>query len=133
MTSAISAIAAVEHQADLHRAAEQWRRGHPVEFPVKSAPEQTPTIALRFAAPDETYRVERLAALDDAPALEGDVLLALSDGEAIAALSLRDGRVVANPFVPTENAVALLRVREKHLSGARRVRRWRQILRPRFA
>jgi hypothetical protein len=149
----INAIAAIDHQADLHRAAEEWRRGHVSKWtvdpvpartlpahavPAQAVPERAPTIALRLAQPDESYRVERLAALDDAPSLEGSVLLALRDGEAIAALSLQDGRVVANPFVPTADAVEILRARENHLlsarrAGARRVRRWRNLLRPRFA
>ena len=78
--------------------------------------------------------VRRLASLDDAPALTGQVLLALVDGEAVAALSLSDGRVVANPFLPTEAAVGLLRLRAQHLSVKRpRRRRFRTILRPRFA
>jgi hypothetical protein len=132
MTS-INAIAAAEHQADLRRAAERWRVSSISAAPTYSTPAQAPTIALRLAQADEADLVRRLAALDDAPALEGQVLLALIDGEAAAALSLRDGRVVANPFVLTENAVALLRLREKHLSGTRRHRRWRAILRPRLA
>ncbi len=53
-------------------------------------------------------------------------------GEAVAALSLTDGRVVANPFVLTANAVALLRLREQHLRE-RGHRSWRTILRPRVA
>lgn len=132
MTS-INAIAATEHRNDLLRAARQGRVSRVDDTPAQSGSEHRPTIALRVADPDEVYRVARLAALDDAPPLQGDVLLALSDGEAIAALSLKDGRVVANPFVSTEDAVALLHVREKHLLGARRHRRWRAILRPRFA
>jgi hypothetical protein len=70
--------------------------------------------------------------LDGAPALEGEALLALIDGEAVAALSLRDGHVVANPFVRTEAAVALLRLRAGHVSGSRPGRRRRFIMRPRF-
>jgi hypothetical protein len=48
-------------------------------------------------------------------------------------LSLRDGHVVANPFVHTDEAVALLRLRAKHVSSRRPIRRRRFILRPRFA
>jgi hypothetical protein len=77
------------------------------------------TIQLRPAAPTDAQNIRRLAELDDAPPIEGPVLLAFSDGEAVAGLSLRDGRVVANPFVPTRDAVALLRLRAAHLSGGR--------------
>lgn len=77
---------------------------------------QNSTIELRPAHPDEADVVRWLAQLDDAPMLSGEVLLAVVDGEAVAALSLQDGRVVANPFVRTEDAVALLRLRASHLS-----------------
>jgi len=76
-----------------------------------------PTVALRLAERDEAPAVRRLAALDDAPALEGPVLLAVMDGEAVAALSLLDRRVVANPFLPTRDLVQLLRVRADHIAG----------------
>jgi hypothetical protein len=76
-----------------------------------------PTVALRMAERDEAAMIRRLAALDDAPALEGPVLLALSDGEPVAAISMLDRRVVANPFLPTRDLVQLLRVRADHIAG----------------
>ena len=69
------------------------------------------TLALRRADADDASAVHRLAALDGVPPLEGDVLLALSDGSPVAAMSLSDGRVAADPFVPTADAVELLQVR----------------------
>jgi len=84
------------------------------------------TVALRVAESDEAPVVRRLAALDDAPPLEGPVLLAVSDGEPVAAIALLDRRVVANPFVPTRDVVELLRVRAEHIHGpgpsSRRIR-----------
>ena len=71
----------------------------------------TSTIAIRIAHADEAADVRRLAALDSAARLRGDVLLARVDGRAVAALSLVDGRAVADPFVPTTDLVKLLRVR----------------------
>jgi hypothetical protein len=92
------------------------------------------TVALRRARDDEADLVRRIADLDDAPTLQGDVLLALLDGEPVAALGLEDERIVANPFVPTVEAVALLRLRASHLSSrGRRKRRWARVLRPRLA
>lgn len=76
-----------------------------------------PTVALRIAESDEAHVVRRLAALDDTRALEGPVLLAVMDGEPVAAISLLDRRVVANPFVPTGDVVELLRVRAEHIHG----------------
>ena len=134
MTTSINALIAAEHNADLRRDSER-RRSIVEPQPTRvTSQAQTAIVALRLAGPDEVQVVRRLASLDDAPALTGQVLLALVDGQAVAALSLSDGRVVANPFLPTEAAVGLLRLRAQHLSVKRpRRRRFRTILRPRFA
>lgn len=134
MTTSINALIAAEHNADLRRDSER-RRSIVEPQPTRvTSQAQTAIVALRLAGPDEAQVVRRLASLDDAPALTGQVLLALVDGQAVAALSLSDGRVVANPFLPTEAAVGLLRLRAQHLSVKRpRRRRFRTILRPRFA
>jgi hypothetical protein len=81
------------------------------------------TVAIRRAHHDEAGVVRRLARLDDSPPLEGEVLLAVVDGTPVAALSLTDGRVVANPFVPTADVVTLLSVRGSQLSPQRAPRR----------
>jgi hypothetical protein len=125
----MNAIAATEHAAELRRAAD--RRASSLSS-SPSSPALARMIALRLADAAEADVVHRLAALDDAPDLEGQVLLAFVDGAPIAALSLRDGRVVANPFVPTQEAVELLRLRESHLLGRSGRRRSRSILRPRY-
>jgi hypothetical protein len=78
---------------------------------------RTPSIEVRPSDRDEAKLIRRLAALDDAPELDGQVLLGLVDGDPVAAVSLSDGRVVADPFVGTGEVVTLLRVRAKHLSG----------------
>lgn len=74
------------------------------------------TLALRLARDEDAPAVRRLAALDDAPPLQGRVLLALVDDVAVAATSLDDGRVVANPFLPTAETVSLLSIRASQLS-----------------
>jgi hypothetical protein len=74
-------------------------------------------VELRLARATETSVVRRLAELDSAPELTGEVVIALINGDAVAGLSLLDQRVVANPFVPTREAVALLRLRATHLSA----------------
>jgi hypothetical protein len=72
--------------------------------------------------------VARLAALDSRPAPTGEVLLALVDDRPVAALSLEDGSVVADPFAPSAGAVELLQVRAERLQVPRtliaRRRRW---------
>ena len=134
MTNSINALMAAEHTADLRRDSERWRSTVEPEQTQTATQPRRAIVALRLAGPDEGHVVRRLASLDDAPPLAGQVLLAVVDGEAVAALSLSDGRVVANPFLPTEAAVGLLRLRAQHLSVKRpRRRRFRTILRPRFA
>jgi hypothetical protein len=69
----------------------------------------TAPLVLRPATSVDSADLERLAALDSARPLEGDVLLAYAGGEVRAALSLADGRVVADPFWPSADLVQLLR------------------------
>jgi hypothetical protein len=93
-----------------------------------------PTIALRLADDDDADVLLTLAALDGALPLKGQALLALVDGELVAALSLEDHRVIADPFMRSDDAVALLRLRAAHLRGQRTRRRHtlgRPWLRPR--
>jgi hypothetical protein len=132
-STSINALVAIEHIADLRRAAERRRPITTEPLPVVPDLRPAPAVVMRIARAEEADLVRRLAALDDAPALVGPVLLALTDDEAVAALSLRDGRVIANPFVHTTAVLALLRVRAAHLSGATPRRRPRAIRRPRFA
>jgi hypothetical protein len=69
-----------------------------------------PEITIRQATSTDAFALRRLAALDDAPALRGDVLVAEHAGEVRAALSLENGRSIANPFAPTAKLIDLLRV-----------------------
>jgi len=69
------------------------------------------TIAIRPARPDESPALRDLAALDSARPLAGDVLVAVVDDAPVAAISLDDGRVVADPFRRTADSVALLQLR----------------------
>jgi hypothetical protein len=76
------------------------------------------SISLRLARPADRAALARLAALDRAPALHGDVLVAESGGALRAALSLGEDRAVADPFAPTAELVELLRTRAALLRGA---------------
>jgi hypothetical protein len=69
-----------------------------------------PEITIRQATSADAFSLRRLAALDDRPALRGDVLVAEQAGDIRAALSLDDGRTVANPFAPTATLVDMLRL-----------------------
>ena len=89
------------------------------------------SIELRIASgARDQAALRELAALDDARALGGEVLLALVDGEPVAAVSLLEGRVVANPFVPTAAVVAVLQLRAEQLRAEQLGRRERLRRRP---
>ena len=71
----------------------------------------TDTLTLRRASAADAAALADLAGLDSTRVPGGDVLLAETAGRPVAALSLVDGHVAADPFVPTRDVVALLRVR----------------------
>jgi hypothetical protein len=106
------------------------RRKRPAELRPVPAP---PAVTLRHARPADAPVVGRLAELDSVAPLEGDVLLALIDDEPVAALSLADGRLAADPFSRTVDAIELLRRRADGLAGGRQPSRRRRSLRARLA
>ena len=84
----------------------------------------SPTISFHHAGPHDADTVGRLAQLDSARDLRGDVVIGLVDGWAVAAISLEDHRVVADPFVRTADVAEMLRAYalSAATSGARRPR-----------
>jgi hypothetical protein len=90
----------------------------------------TAQITIRFAYADDDLTLLRLAALDSAPVVPPmPLLLGEIDGEARAALSLRDGSSIADPFTYTAEVLELLRHRAAHLQRATRPQRRRLSLR----
>jgi hypothetical protein len=75
----------------------------------------SPVVTLRYAFPDDANALARLAAIDSAEVPAEPLLLAEVEGELRAALSLRDGEAVADPFHPTEALIELLRARSEQL------------------
>ena len=83
-----------------------------------------------FQAFDRTYLLDALerlgptfvgvAQLDSATLPTGDLLVAEADGRLVAALSPASGATIADPFRPTDDVVALLRLRASRLHGGRR-------------
>ena len=71
------------------------------------------TYVIRLATADDALNLRRLAQLDSKPPLEGRVLVGEIAGTPVAAVGLADGRVVADPFIPTDHLLASLRVRAK--------------------
>ena len=73
-----------------------------------------PEITIRQATSADAFALRRLAALDDRPVLHGEVLVAEQAGELRAAISLADGRTVANPFAATAALVEMLRLHRSY-------------------
>ena len=80
-------------------------------------------ITVRRADDRDAVALHSLAALDSAPPPVGAFLVAEQDGAVRAALSLADGRVIADPFHPPADLVALLRLHADQLAEAGRDRR----------
>ena len=79
-------------------------------------------ITIRFAYPDDTPALRRLATLDSKPVPGGPLLVAEVGGELWAAVSITDGGPpIADPFRYTAELVALLQERANRLT--RRSRR----------
>jgi hypothetical protein len=70
---------------------------------------------IRQATIDDQSTLERLAALDSQRPLSGRALIGEIDGTPAAAISLTDGRVVADPFQPTAQLLPVLMMRRRSL------------------
>jgi hypothetical protein len=73
-------------------------------------------ITLRLANEDDAATLGRLAQLESRPLSRGPHLVAARNGVVEAALSLRSGELIADPFRRTAELCALLRC---HARGAR--------------
>lgn len=74
-------------------------------------------LTIQHTDDSDTPAVWRLAALDDRRPPHGPALLAYVGKELRAALGLRDGQVVADPFHRTDDLVEMLRL-EAHFENA---------------
>ena len=72
-------------------------------------------LKIRQADPVDEDAIRRLAALDSAEAPDGELLVAESGDELVAALPVGGGRPVADPFRRTAEVVDLLRLRASQL------------------
>lgn len=89
-------------------------------------------VTIRPARDADAADLHRLAVLDSAEIPPGPLLLAEVDGVLRAALAIGDGTVIADPFAPTADVVALLLERAK-AARARQHRPGRNGLRRRVA
>jgi hypothetical protein len=95
-------------------------------------------LVVRRARSSDKDALAALAALDSARPLTGERIIAEVDDRIVAAVSLHDGRVVADPFVPTADVVEVLRLdtagaRSAAARGRRRMPRLVPRLAPRIA
>jgi hypothetical protein len=74
-------------------------------------------LTLRLATGADRSALADLAELEQTTAPAEPVLLGVVMQRPLAALSLSDGRVIADPFFPTAELVELLRFRARQLSA----------------
>jgi hypothetical protein len=96
---------------------------------MPSSPATNDVLIFRPAGPADAAALEHLAALDSSRPLRGPVVVALRDGVLLAALETATGRTIADPFHPTADLVALLRVHATDRMGRRLTRAPRGTLR----
>jgi hypothetical protein len=75
-------------------------------------------VTVRRSASGDESGLARLAALDSGSPPRGPALIAEADSRMLAALPLGAGRVVADPFEPTAELVALLELRRTQIDAA---------------
>jgi hypothetical protein len=73
------------------------------------------SLVIRIADPSDEPALQSLAELDSVLPFTGAALIAELDERVVAAISLANGREVADPFVPTSEILELLRLRAKQL------------------
>ena len=94
----------------------QRNNGHLRE--LKTGSEAVESIAVRMRGPADQPELERVAGLDSALAPRGSRTLGAEvGGLLVAALTLDDGSVIADPFRPSAAAVELLRLRAHQLGA----------------
>ena len=76
------------------------------------------SVLMRRATGSDTARIQLLARLDDKRMPAGPFLVAEVGGEVVAAKSLSTGSVVADPFRPTADTVAMLELRASQVGPA---------------
>ena len=96
---------------------------HPLSMASSNPVQPTAILAIRQATADDAEALARLAALDSRPVPAGNVLLALVDGDPVAAVELETGAVVADPFTPTADLVELLHLRSSRVAAPATARR----------
>jgi hypothetical protein len=103
---------------DLRRAAAHDARRRAATAPAPGTDPIDVPLTIRRAWPADARDLARLADLDSAAVPAAPLLLALAGGELRAAVSLRDGLAISDPFRPSVAALELLRIRASQLRAA---------------
>ncbi len=74
-------------------------------------------LTIRPATAADSVALKRLAQLDSAPALVGEVLVAECGNKAVAAIGIASGSVIADPFRRTAEISSMLVTRRRDLAG----------------
>ena len=106
----LNLLAAREHSRELRAAADVVR--------VDAGASPVSRVTLRYAAAKDAAGLRWLAELDSAEAPSGPVLVAEVDGRLRAALPLRGGDPIADPFHRGTELIELLRLRARQLKAA---------------
>jgi len=110
------ALATARHQEFLDQATRRRRRSRAARRDAEIAPAAFwEGLTLRLATACDRAALARLAELEQAEQPAEPVLLGVVMQRAVAAVSLSDGRIVADPFFATSELVELLRLRARQL------------------
>jgi hypothetical protein len=106
--------AAARIPASLGRPRAGWRRRRRAPATMLTI---EPSVTIRYAFSDDARALATLAALDSCDPPAQPMLIAEVEGELLAALSLADGAVIADPFRRTAGLVELLEARAAQLAS----------------
>jgi hypothetical protein len=74
-------------------------------------------VVLRLATVRDAEAIERLALLESRPGPDSRCVVAEVEGKIVAALPLRGGKILADPFRPTAHLIPLLELRAEQLAA----------------
>ena len=83
---------------------------HTRRQPAFQAVDEAPVL-IRHASRGDARAIDRLAELDERELPRGERLVGELEGRIVAALEIRSGETIADPFVPTQGIVELLGLR----------------------
>ena len=122
MTGQLTYEAHAARVDDLRRRADRRRTGRDATSP-RSRRTSRPhvcvaaDVTIRRATEADRVALQRLAALDSARPLTGEILIAEVDGSVVGAIEVAGGATIADPFRLTAAVVELLGLRAARLRG----------------